>query len=198
VSHAVQQRFSLAVALGDGPRLSVTLSSEGEARSSRPSPARRTSTGNEYDQRAATKGKMVHMTSTNAPVRTSTVLIYSDDPQVRHRMRLAIGTRPAADVTVAFVEVATHDEVFRQVQRGGVDLLLLDGEATPAGGLGIARQIRDEIHDAPLTCVVIARAADRWLAAYAQVDATLTHPLDPMTTAQTVAGLLRERSGGAA
>ena len=29
-------------------------------------------------------------------------------------------------------------------------------------------------------CVVIARAADRWLAAYAQVDATLVHPLDPV------------------
>ena len=44
--------------------------------------------------------------------------------------------------------------------------------------------------------VVIARAADRWLAAYAKVDATLTHPLDPMTTGQTVTSLLRSRSAG--
>ena len=64
---------------------------------------------------------------------------------------------------------------------------MLDGEAAPAGGLGIARQLKDEIDDCPPTCVVIARAADRWLAAYAKVDATLTHPLDPMTTGQTVA-----------
>jgi hypothetical protein len=41
---------------------------------------------------------------------------------------------------------------------------------------------------------VIARAADRWLAAYAQVDATLLHPLDPVTTGQTVAGLLRSHA----
>jgi hypothetical protein len=77
-----------------------------------------------------------------------------------------------------------------------VDLLVLDGEASPAGGLGIARQLKDEIEDCPPTCVVIARAADRWLAAYARVDATLLHPLDPVTTAQTVATLLRQRAAG--
>lgn len=38
---------------------------------------------------------------------------------------------------------------------------------------------------------MIARAADRWLAAYAEVDATLVHPLDPVTTGGTVAELLR-------
>ncbi len=67
---------------------------------------------------------------------------------------------------------------------------MLDGEAAPAGGLGIARQLKDEFDDCPPTVVVIARAADRWLAAYAKVDATLTHPLDPMTTGQTVASML--------
>ena len=60
--------------------------------------------------------------------------------------------------------------------------MLLDGEASPAGGIGIARQIKDDREDAPPTCVVIARAADRWLAASAEVDATLMHPLDPVTT----------------
>ena len=71
------------------------------------------------------------------------------------------------------------------------------GEAAPAGGLGIARQIKDEIADCPPTCVVIARAADRWLAAYAQVDQTLVAPLDPVTTGQTVAAMLRARRDGA-
>ena len=55
--------------------------------------------------------------------------------------------------------------------------------------------MRDEVPDAPPTCVVIARAADRWLAAYARVDATLVHPLDPVTTGQTVVGLLRRQAG---
>jgi DNA-binding response OmpR family regulator len=126
----------------------------------------------------------------------STVLLYSDDPRVRDRMRLAIGPRPARDLEVEFVESDTYERTVRLVDEYDVDLMVLDGEATPAGGLGIARQIKDEIDDCPPTCVVIARAADRWLAAYAAVDATLVHPLDPVVTAQTVATLLRQRSAG--
>lgn len=129
---------------------------------------------------------------------TYTILLYSDDPAVRDRMRLAIGTRPATDMAVRFVDAGSYDECVRQVEDEGVDLVLLDGEAAPAGGLGIARQLRDELDDCPPTCVVIARAADRWLAAYARVDATLMHPLDPMTTGRAVAELLREHAGARA
>ncbi len=124
---------------------------------------------------------------------SSTVLLYSDDPQVRDRMRLAIGTRPRPDLEIEFVESSTYDDCVRLVDEYEIDLLVLDGEAAPAGGLGIARQLKDEIKDCPPTCVVIARAADRWLAAYAKVDATLLHPLDPVTTAGAVAGLLDAR-----
>ncbi len=126
--------------------------------------------------------------------RSYTVLLYSDDPQVRERMRLAIGTRPAKDLTVRFVESSAYAETVRILDDQDVDLLVLDGEAAPAGGLGIARQLKDEFSDPPPTCVVIARAADRWLAAYARVDATLMHPLDPVVTGQTVSALLRERA----
>ena len=129
--------------------------------------------------------------------RLYTILLYSDDPQVRDRMRLAVGTRPASDLTVEFLEAAGYDECVRLVDEYEVDLMLLDGEATPAGGIGIARQVKDDFDDPPPTCVVIARAADRWLASYAQVDATLLHPLDPVTTGQTVAALLRARASGA-
>jgi DNA-binding NarL/FixJ family response regulator len=128
--------------------------------------------------------------------RLYTVLLYSDDPQVRDQMRLAVGTRPAADLAVKFVDASTHGECVRLVDDYEVDLMLLDGEASPAGGIGVARQVKDDHSDAPLTCVVIARAADRWLAAYAEVDATLVYPLDPVTTGQTVAALLH--TGGAA
>jgi DNA-binding response OmpR family regulator len=130
--------------------------------------------------------------------RSYTVLLYSDDPQVREQMRLAIGTRPAPDLTVEFVEADAYDECVRLVDEYEIDLMVLDGEATPAGGIGIARQIRDDRPaDSPPTCVVIARAADRWLAAYAQVDATLVHPLDPVATGQTITRLLRAGRSGA-
>jgi DNA-binding NarL/FixJ family response regulator len=126
--------------------------------------------------------------------RSYTVLLYSDDPQVRERMRLAIGTHPAKDLSVRFVETATYAETVRIIDDDDADLLVLDGEATPAGGIGIARQLKDEVPDAPPTIVVIARAADRWLAAYARVEATLVHPLDPVLTGRTVAEMLRQRA----
>ena len=125
---------------------------------------------------------------------TYTVLLYSDDARVRDRMRLAIGTRPAADLEVEFVDSSTYDDCIRLIDDYDLDLLVLDGEAAPAGGLGIARQLRDEVDECPPIAVVIARAADRWLAAFAKVDATLVHPLDPVTTGRTVAALLRERA----
>ncbi|MEV6346052.1 hypothetical protein [Actinoplanes sp. NPDC051851] len=126
-----------------------------------------------------------------------TVLLYSDDAAVRDRFRLAIGPRPAADLAVEFADASSWEECRRLLDDYEIDLMVLEGEATPAGGLGIARQTKDEYPSPPPTCVVIARAADRWLAAYAQVDATLLAPLDPVTTGQTVAGLLRARRDGA-
>ena len=126
----------------------------------------------------------------------STVLLYSDDVKVRDRMRLAIGPRPAADLSIEFVDASTWEECRRLLDEYEIDLMVLDGEATPAGGVGIARQTKDEYANPPPICVVIARAADRWLAAFAQVDATLVHPLDPVTTGQTIAGMLRARRDG--
>jgi DNA-binding response OmpR family regulator len=127
-----------------------------------------------------------------------TVLLYSDDVAVRDQFRLAIGPRPAADLAIEFVDATTWEDCRNLLDTYEIDLMLLDGEAAPAGGLGIARQIKDEYADPPPTCVVIARAADRWLAAFAQVDATLLYPLDPVTTGQAIAAMLRDRRNGVA
>jgi DNA-binding response OmpR family regulator len=125
---------------------------------------------------------------------TNTVLLYSDDPAVRERMALAIGVRPAADLEVEFVDASTYAECIRLIDEYTIDLLVLDGEATPAGGIGIARQLTDEVPECPPVVLVIARTADRWLAAYAKVTATLVHPLDPVATGETVAALLRQHA----
>jgi DNA-binding response OmpR family regulator len=125
---------------------------------------------------------------------TYTVLLYSDDPKVRDRMRLAIGTRPAVDQSVEFVDSSSYQDCLTLIDTYEIDLVVLDGEAVPTGGIGIARQLRDELADCPPIAVAIARAADRWLAAYAQVDATLAHPLDPVAVRATVSELLRQRA----
>lgn len=128
---------------------------------------------------------------------TYTVLLYSDDPAVRDKIRLAIGPRPAADLAIEFVDASTWEDCRLLLDTYEIDLMILDGEAAPAGGMGVARQTKDEYADPPPTCVVLARAADRWLAAFAQVDGTLQYPLDPVTTGQTVAAMLRARRNGA-
>ncbi len=120
------------------------------------------------------------------------VLVYSEDAKVRERIRSAVGRRPAGDVgRVEYVEAATAPEVVALVDGGGIDLCILDGEAWPAGGLGVCRQLKHEITHCPLMLVIVGREADRWLAAWSQCDAVLIHPLDAVDAATAVAGLLR-------
>ncbi len=129
------------------------------------------------------------------PVR---VVIYAHRPAIREAVRTAIGRRPARDLgRIDWLEADTIDEVLAQVDRGGVDLVIVDGESQPTGGMGIARQLKYEIRDAPPVIVLVARQADRWLAHWSLADATLSFPLDPLTAAEAVAGLLRQRRSGA-
>ncbi|WP_343076193.1 hypothetical protein [Natronoglycomyces albus] len=108
-------------------------------------------------------------------------------------MRTAIGESPTEDVVIEYVSTGDYDEAVHLIDTYEIDLVLLDGESQPAGGLGIARQLRDEIDDVPTIAVVLARPADRWLGAWSRADATLMHPLDPIRTAETVVDLLRQR-----
>jgi DNA-binding response OmpR family regulator len=135
-------------------------------------------------------------TPADRPAGEYTVLVFSDDPAVRERLRMAVGRRPAADVgQVRYLEASTGQEVVDAVDAGGVDLLLLDAEAQPTGGMGISRQLKNEIDDCPLICLVVARQDDKWLANWSQADATIAHPLDPLHAAEVVADLLRRRAG---
>jgi DNA-binding response OmpR family regulator len=134
---------------------------------------------------------------TDAPVRTHPVIVYSDDPAVRDAVRTAVGRRPAPDLgRVEWVECAAGPDLIRLVDKGGVDLVILDGEAWPTGGLGLARQMKDELVDAPPTVVLIARRDDRWLAKWSMADAVLALPIDPPALIEACADLLRQRDAG--
>lgn len=127
---------------------------------------------------------------------TMTVLVYSDDRSTREQVRLAIGRRPAADLPrVEFVEVATHPAVIDRLDEGGIDLAILDGEATPSGGMGIARQMKEEVYQAPPVLILIGRPQDAWLATWSRAEAAISHPIDPIALATTTADLLRRRAG---
>jgi CheY-like chemotaxis protein len=132
--------------------------------------------------------------STAGEQRPLTVLVYSDDATVRASVRTALGRRPAADLPrVDYVEIATEPAVIRRLEEGGIDLAILDGEAVPSGGMGIARRMKAEIYQAPPVLLLIGRPQDAWLATWSQAEAVVPHPIDPVVLAQTTAALLRPR-----
>jgi DNA-binding response OmpR family regulator len=128
------------------------------------------------------------------PLKPLRVLVYSDDIDVRQQVILALGRRPHPDLPeVEYVEVATEPVVIQNMDAGGIDLAVLDGEAVPAGGIGIAKQLKDEIYQCPPLVVLTGRPQDTWLATWSRADAAVPHPIDPMALAQTVVALLRGR-----
>jgi len=124
--------------------------------------------------------------------RTLTVLLYSDNIDTRESVRMAVGRRPASDLPrVEWLECATPAVVVSALDAGGVDLAILDGEASPLGGLGLCRQLKSEIYRCPPVLVLLGRPQDSWLAAWSLADNAVLHPLDPATVAQAVAELAR-------
>jgi len=119
------------------------------------------------------------------------ILVYSDDADTRDQVILALGRRPHPDLPEAeYVEVATEPVVLQQMDSGTVDLAILDGEAVPAGGMGIAKQLKDEIDQCPPLLVLTGRPQDAWLATWSRADAAVPHPIDPLLLAEAVNRLL--------
>ena len=120
------------------------------------------------------------------------VLVYSDDRDVRSAVLSALGARPHPDLPpFEYVEVATEPVVFQHLDAGGIDLVILDGEAVPVGGMGIARQVKDEIYQAPPVLVITGRPQDAWLATWSRAEAAVSHPIEPIRLAEAVIALAR-------
>jgi CheY-like chemotaxis protein len=126
-----------------------------------------------------------------APV---SLLLYSDDVDTRARVRRSVGRKLAPDLPpVKWTECATSPAVIRAVDKGGFDVLILDGEAAPAGGLGLCKQLKDEKYECPPVLVLTGRPQDAWLATWSRADAAVPHPLDPRALAEAILGLARLR-----
>lgn len=120
------------------------------------------------------------------------VLVFSHRPEVREAIITAIGRRPAPDLgRVQYTEADNVADVLSELDAGRADLAILDGEAQPTGGMGVCRQVHDELADCPPIVVTVRRKDDRWLATWSRADAVLVHPLEPLTAAETVAEVLR-------
>lgn len=134
----------------------------------------------------------VQSQSATPELRQVTVLLYSDDRSTRDEVRLAVGRRPAADVEIVdWLECATAPAVIHALEGGGYDLVILDGEASPYGGLGLCRQLKNEIFNCPPVLVLTGRPQDGWLATWSLADYAVPHPIDPLALATGVSQLAR-------
>ena len=136
-----------------------------------------------------------------ASERTLNIVLYSDDSTVRAAITRALGSRLSPDMPCHKVrEFATADALRLYVDGvkpgsdSPIDLFILDGEAAPEGGMGVARQLKDEVYNCPPVLLVVARREDKWLAAWSRAEASVTHPVDPFTLATTAADLIRSRA----
>ena len=111
---------------------------------------------------------------------------------MREQVKLALGRRIHPELPeLTYVDVATGPMVIRRVENDNIDLAILDGEATPTGGMGIAKQLKDEIADCPPIVVLTGRQDDAWLAKWSRAEAAVPLPVDPIRLADAVVGLLR-------
>ena len=140
-------------------------------------------------------------TGADAAAKAPRILLYSDDVDTRAQVRLAVGRRLSKGAPdIEWVEVATHPAVIQTADAGGLDLLVLDGEAARSGGMGLCRQLKDEVFRCPPVLVIIGRPQDAWLASWSLADEVLSQPLDPVELQRVVARMLgasREAAGGA-
>ena len=125
------------------------------------------------------------------------IIVYSDDSSVRSAIVAALGKRVADDLPEHQIEEfatapALRAFIDRKSTSGALraDLFILDGEAVPEGGMGVARQLKDEVFNCPPVLLITGRREDAWLAAWSRAEASVIHPIDPFTLANTVADLM--------
>ena len=128
---------------------------------------------------------------TTAPERAPRVLLYSDDADTRSQVLLAVGPRLRRGAPeIEWVESATHAGVLTHADAGGFDLFVLDGEAAKSGGMGLCRQLKDELFRCPPVLLLTGRPQDAWLASWSLADAVVAAPFDPVELQGVVARLL--------
>jgi len=122
------------------------------------------------------------------------VLVYSDDRRLRDRVATSLGVRPDLDLPpLQLEECATAPAVIAKLDAGGIDLCIFDGETVPEGGIGLCRQVKHEIFQAPPVVVLTGRRDDAWLATWGMADETVAYPVNPIELCAKVVALLKAR-----
>ena len=125
---------------------------------------------------------------------TIRVLLFSGDRTVREQVRLALGRKVAADLPpIEITEVATGPALLKILDTDrDFGLIIMDGEAQPEGGFGLAHQVKEDyVDDCPPVLLLVARVADAWLGTWSRADALSPYTVDPIRLPEQAAELLR-------
>lgn len=122
------------------------------------------------------------------------VLVYSGDRTRRAEIMAGVGRRPAKGApTITWFEAATEFGVYDLLQKEDFSLMIFDGETGKVGGMGLAKQIKDEVEGAPPVLLLIARQQDEWLGRWSQAEGLVSYPIEPRVIQSKVAELLQVR-----
>ncbi len=114
------------------------------------------------------------------------VLIVSEDAKERQRAATALAMR--SDIEI--VEATSAAQCRALHAAAPADVLVIDGDLKPKGGFSMLYELRAaaDLHSAPHVpaIVLVERAPDQWLAAWARADGTATKPVDPFALAKQV------------
>lgn len=118
------------------------------------------------------------------------VLVVSESSTERARATSLLRARADNEV----VEAASAKDAKQQMVDHRFDVVIVDGNLSPQGGYSFLYEAREAAAFAgnvsPPALMLTSRAEDRWLAGWAQADATLPLPADPFAVARTVDRLL--------
>ncbi|OKL53022.1 hypothetical protein BSZ39_11720 [Bowdeniella nasicola] len=121
------------------------------------------------------------------------VLIYSDDSTTRADVIGAVGRRAARGLPmIRWDETATAAAVQSKVAENDYAFLVLDGEAAKVGGMGLCKELKQEVFNCPPILVLIGRPQDTWLAHWSEADDILAAPLNPRDVQEKIAEIQRK------
>ncbi len=114
------------------------------------------------------------------------VLIVSEDAKERQRAATALAMRQGVEIVEATSAAQCRDLHLADP----ADVLVIDGDLKPKGGFSMLYELRaaaDLAGAAHVPAIVLVeRAPDQWLAAWARADGTAKKPVDPFALAKQI------------
>ncbi len=133
--------------------------------------------------------------ATNNAAKSAKILVYSDDRSTRAEVISSIGRRPGKGApTIEWFEAATEFGVLDLLASHDFSLMIFDGEAAKVGGMGLAKQMKEEVAGCPPILLLIARPQDEWLGRWSKAEAMVTFPVDPRELQVAVTRMLEARA----